>query len=503
MSNKKILSNTMMLYARQVLLIIVSLYTVRVILNVLGVTDFGIYSIVAGVVSLASFLTGSMSSATQRYFSFALGKGDQEQLNKLYSTNLIVYISLALVIYLLLKSPGSWYIENKVNMPSERVSASITLYGFVVFSFLANILTAPMIAIIIAHEDMRYYALISIIEAIAKLSIVFALEHLTGDKLEIYGELLLLVSVVNFLAYFIFCFFKYKECQVKKLYFDKNLFRDVVSFTGWSLFGQLSSVARNQGVTVLLAQFYNPTVVASRAIAVNVANQVNIFANNFNTGMYPSIIKSYAQSDYIKMYGLIYGGSKLTFYLMWVFSFPLMLEMRQVLYIWLGEVPAYAIDFARLALVESVVVAIGLPLATAARAPGKIKLYELSLGSIQFIILASSYFALKSSEEPHVIFYIAIFFNILMFFLRLYLVSNLVGISSLEYCKKVIRPVLLVIFTSVAFSYFISFLAIDGLWGSIISVFSNMLFISVMMYYVGLDKQWRSKIVSVIKNRLC
>ncbi len=288
MSNKKILKNTVALYLRQIIIILITLYSMRVILNELGLENYGIYSVVAGFVTLLAFLPGSMASATQRFFSFALGENDSSKLKKTFSVNLIMYAAIALLAYMLLQTIGLWYIKEYMKIPDSRFSAALELYHYTSLSFIFSIFTAPFIAILIAHEDMQIYAFISVIDAILKLAIAISLAYINYDLLVYYGLALLLISIFVACTYIFICMKKYTECQLKKLYWSSSMLKEILGFTTWTLLGQLSTVFRNQAVTVLVNQMFNPGIVAARAIALNVASQVAVFSNSLNTCTIPS-----------------------------------------------------------------------------------------------------------------------------------------------------------------------------------------------------------------------
>jgi len=278
--------------------------------------------------------------------------------------------------------------------------------------------------------------------------------------------------------------------------------QEIIGFTGWTLFGQLTTVFRNQAVTVLINQFFNPVVVAARAIAVNITNQISIFSNNFNTGLYPPIIKSYASDDKEQMFSLIYNGSKITFFLMWVFALPFFLEMETVLNIWLKNPPNQAILYTRLALVEVLISSISLPIATAARAPGKMKLYESILGFIQILIFIASWILLFMGEGAYIVFVVAIVANLIMFVIRLIIVKNLIGLSLRPYFKIVILPVLVVILLSLTPSFTLHLLLPKGLLYTAITLFFSVLISCVCMFYIGLDKLMQNKLKNIIQSRL-
>ncbi|MDA9342104.1 oligosaccharide flippase family protein [Flavobacteriaceae bacterium] len=493
-NNKQIVNNTIMLYIRQIIVLLVSLYTVRITLDVLGVEDFGLYNVVGGIVLLLSFLSGTMASATQRFFSFALGENDFEKLKKTFSVNLIFYIVLVIISLILLETLGLWYIKNQLVIPNERYDAVIYLYHFSTFSFIATLLTSPFIAIIIAHEDMRIYAYVAIIEVLLKLCVVFLLIYIVADKLPLYGFLVFSVSTINLLIYIIICLKKYKECQFKKYYWDEKLFKEILNFTGWTLFGQLSTVFRTHAVTILLNQSFSPIAVASRAIATNISGRINMFASNFNLGLYPSIIKSYSSGNKNRMFELIFNGSKLTFSLMWIFALPLFLEMEAILGLWLKEVPEFAVLFTRLALIESLIVSISLPLTTAARAPGKMKQYELILGCIQLLIFPVCWIFISLGYPSYSVFLVAIFFNFIMFIVRLYIVASLIGIRVSNYLKLVLLPIIMIIILSASLSFCVDFIMPDSIMYSMLNSFSSFLITSICIYFIGLNKELRSKV---------
>ncbi len=501
-NNKRIAKNTLMLYTRQVLILLVSLYTVRVVLNVLGVEDYGIYNVVGGIVTFFSFLSGTMASATQRFFSFALGQHDIDKLKKTFSVNLIIYAAIAFIALVLLETVGLWFVNNQLQVPPERFEAVKWVYHFSVLTFIATIFTTPFMAIIIAHEDMQIYAYVSIVEASLKLVIVFLLTYLPWDKLELYGMLVFAVALINMSVYIGICIRKYIECQFKEFCWDKALLREIIGFTGWTLFGQTTTVARNQAVTILLNQVFNPVVVAARAISMNITSQINLFSNNFNVGLYPPIIKSYAANDRKEMFFLIFNGSKITFFLMWVFALPMFLEMDTILNLWLKNPPPEAVLFTRLALVEVLINSISLPITTAARAPGRMKVYELTLGSIQIALFITAWIVLRLGGAAYSVFIVAIVVNLVMFIVRLLIVSKLIGLSIQSFTIQVVIPVLTIILLSLVPSVGLCLFLGKGLLFTAISILSSVIFASIAMYFIGLNKKWRKKIITQVINKL-
>lgn len=500
--NQRVLKNTLILYVRQIILILINLYTLRLVLNALGVEDFGIYTVVAGIVALASFLPNAMSSATQRYFSFALGRNDQTALTKIFSVNLLIYIGICAIALTILESAGLWFVHESLNIPAARVEVAKALYQISIFTFISTLLASPFMAIIIAHEEMEIYAYLSLYEAIAKLAAAISITVAPWEKLTTYGNSLLIASVTTTLVYLIVCRKRYPACTFKRASLDRTTFTEILSFTGWTLFGQLTTVTRNQAVTILLNQTFNPTVAAARAIATTVANQVTIFSTNFNTSLYPPIIKHYSADQTEEMFSLLIWGSKLTFFLMWVFALPLYLEMETVLRLWLVTPPQEAIYFSQLALVEAVIMAISLPLATAARAPGQMRLYELTLGSIQLLILLASWALLYIDYPAESVFYVAIAANALMFFVRLLIVSRLIGLIVSVFLKKVGLPVLTVSLASAVPASFVKSALPSSLVASGFMLFFCIFTSTILMLYVGFDANNRQRFLEQIRTRL-
>ena len=500
-NTKRILKNTLMLYFRQILILLASLYSVRVILNTLGVQNYGIYSVVGGIVSFFSFLSGAMASATQRFFSFALGQNDDQKLKTTFSNNLVIYILIAIIAVVLLENIGTYFVYNKLNVPIERFSAACFVYHCSVITFIFSIFSSPFMAIIIAHEDMHIYAYISMLEVLLKLGIVFLLNIVVADKLKIYGLLLAVVAFINSVTYIFVCIKKYPECQLKKFYWSREQFKETIQFTGWTLFGQLTSVIRTQAVTILINQVFNPIIVSARTIAIQVSNYIKIFSSNFNTGLYPSIIKKYASNEKEEMFSLVFNGCKITFFLMWIFALPVFMEMDYVLKLWLKLPPEQVVFFTRLALIEGLIDIICLPLMTAARASGNMLGYELSLGIIQVFIFVTDYLIFKFIKAPaYIVFVVATVGNFLMFFIRLINLKYLINFPILFFLRKVISRISVVMCMTLGISYGIHLVRPYDFGGVCLSIFVSVVFSIIFMGYIGLNKMERQKIFQFIKT---
>jgi O-antigen/teichoic acid export membrane protein len=499
-NNRRIAKNTLYLYFRMLLTMGVSLYTSRVVLNTLGIQDYGIYNVVGGVIGFFAFLSSSMTGASQRFFSFALGKGDKEQLENTFATTLIIYIFIIIIATVLLETLGLWFLYEKLKIPTERVFAARWTYQFSVIAFVVSILRIPFNSLIVAHEDMKIYAYVSIADAVAKLGMVFVLVFVSWDKLILYSILMCLIIIIFTVVYIVICRKKYEETKFRR-YFDKRMFNEMFAFTGWSLFGSITVVLKNQAVTILLNQFFNPVIVAARAIADQINAQAGSFAGNFNTSLYPPIIKSYAAGEIKQMFRLIFKGSKITYFLMFVFTLPLVLEMPVVLKIWLKNPPEWAALFSQLTMITLLIDSVSFPLMTTARATGKVKLYELTLGSIFIVSFLVSWMVLYLGMPAYSVILVAIGTNIVMFFARLLMIRYLTHLSVKTYFKQVVFPMTMVTLCATAFSYLVKYLLPEGYIYSFIVIVVSVILVAISMYFIGLNKLERTKVQSIIINK--
>ena len=502
MSNTtRIAKNTLALYFRQILIMLVSLYTVRVVLNTLGAEDYGIYNVVAGVVTMFGFLSGAMATASQRFFSFEMGKENDAGLAHIFSVTLTIYAFLSIIIVIFAETLGLWFVCKKLVIPLERMTAAKWIYQCAVISFLFTIMTTPYMSAIIAHENMNAYAYVSIVEAVLKLAIVFVLQVVSADKLILYGILLLFVAVINTGLYRFYCKRHYKECRFK-LFWDKKMFSEMFSFTSWTLFGQFTSIIRNQAVTVLINQFFNPVVVAARSIAQQVTNAVSAFSSNSNTSLYPPIIKEYSAGNKEEMFRLVNNGSKMTFFLMWVFTLPLLLHLDFVLGLWLKEVPEWTVLFTRLSLVDVLINSMSFPLQTAARAPGKMRTYELTLGSMQLLTFPVSLVLFRMGFTAWSAFAVSIATTLLMMAARLILLKGLIGIPLRQIFIKTVLPLFVMMMASFSIVIGIMYLLPVGNIFILGQIVFSVPVSCATMFFIGFNKEQRKQMLRRIKNKL-
>lgn len=500
-SSKRIAKNTLMLYFRQILIMLVSLYTVRVVLNVLGAEDYGIYNVVAGVVTMFSFLSGAMATASQRYLSFDLGRKDYEHLKTTFRVSFTIYILIAIVVVILAETIGLWFISYKLVIPPDRLFAARCIYQFAIISFVFTILTTPYMAAIIAHEDMSIYAYVSILEAALKLLVVLLLPILHADSMILYGILLFIVVLITSFTYIVICRNKYAECK-SVIGYERSLFRELLGYTGWNLFGASVGALKFQGVNIILNQYFNPVVISARGIASQVNSAVNSFAQNFSTAVRPQIVKSYASGDKNEMNHLVYRSCKGTFFLMYLFTLPLCLEMPFVLQVWLKNPPVYAVVFTQLALIDVLLDSVNYPLMSAAQATGKIKLYQGFVGGVLLLNLPLSLFFLSLGYQPQSVFVIAIVLTLIAGVIRLLILRNIANLSLRQFIIKVYCPIALSTGGSLVVPLLISNYMSSSLSSFIFVLFVSLISISIFSYFILLNKKEKQMIITYIYSRI-
>jgi O-antigen/teichoic acid export membrane protein len=490
-----------MLYFRMLLIMAVSLFTVRVVLKTLGIVDYGIYNVVGGIVVMFSFFSNTMASASQRFFAFELGRNDIPQLKKTFSLTITIYAIIAVIVLLLAETIGLWFLNTQMVIPAERMEAANWIYQFTVLSFLVTIITIPYNAAIIARENMKVYAYVSIVEVVLKLLIVYILVYFSYDKLKLYACLMFFVTCIVTFIYRTICKRKYDECRFQ-FYWDKGLFYTLMGYSGWNLFGAVAGILNNQGINILLNIFFGPIVNAARAIAYRVNDAVNQFVMNFSTAVRPQITKYYASEEKEKMMKLVYQSSKFSYFLLFLLSMPVLLETNFIFKIWLKETPQYVVLFTRLVIITAMIDSLSYPLMAAAQATGKIKLYQSVVGGTMLLNLPVSYCFLKMGFLPQITMYVAIAFSVICFFLRLYLLKGMVDLSIRDYFNKV----LIVILSISLIAYIIPFLITI----SMNECFRRFIFVSVIgliisagaIYLIGLTKNEKHYILQIIRNRL-
>lgn len=440
-NNKRIAKNTLLLYFRMLFMMAVSLYTSRVVLNTLGVEDFGIYNVVGGVVTMFGFINGAMMGSTQRFITFALGRGEEKELSKVFSTSVIIHGIISLVIIILAETLGLWFFYHKMIIPVERMDAALWVFQFAVLTAVLMIMSVPYNAVIIAHEKMGAFAYISVLEVILKLVIVYVLVVSHYDKLKLYAVLIFIVQMFVRLVYSTYCKKHFRETNFVWAR-DKRLFSKMLLFACWTMNGNLAVIGYTQGLNLLLNMFFNPVVNAARGIAVQVQMAVLNFCRNFQMALNPQITKSYAIEDYSYMHELIYASSRYSFYLLFLLSLPIILESRFILSIWLGIVPDYTIPFVRIVLIITLFNALSNPMIVSAHATGKIRKFQILEGGMLMLIFPVAYLCLKLGMLPEIVFIVHLLVEILAQFVRVWVVCPMIKMNKHDYLVNVIKPIL-------------------------------------------------------------
>lgn len=396
-----------MLYLRMFLTMAVSLFTVRIVLKTLGAVDYGLYNVVGGVVAMLTILSSSMAPASQRFFSFELGKENNIQLKRTFSLTLSIYFIFGVILLILAETVGLWFLKTKMEIPADREFASFWVYQFSIASFLVTIIAIPYNAAIIAHENLKVFAYISILEVILKLAVVYLLLVFNYDKLIVYSILLFFTTLIINSIYRIYCVRKYSECKYE-FYWDKDLFKSLLGFSGWTLFGVFARMLNNQGINILLNIFFGPVVNATRAIASRVSSVVNQFVTNFLKAVQPQITKNYAGGEKVKMMKLVFQSTRFSFYMLLLVTIPILFEANFILTIWLDDLPDYVVIFTRLIILTSFIDLLTYPLNDVSAATGNIKIYQTVAGSIMILNLPISYLVLNMGYPPQSTMYVLI-----------------------------------------------------------------------------------------------
>lgn len=500
-NHQRVAKNTIMLYTRQIVILLVSLYTVRVVLRALGETDYGLYTVVAGIVTMFSVFSGAMSSASQRFFSYDLGKKDNDHLKKVFSMTLLIYGIMILMAIVLMESVGLWYVLKRLSVPEGRELAAFFVYESSVAALCCTILTTPYMALIIAYEDMDAYAIISIVEALLKLGLAFAVQFATGDKLILYGALTALSTAIVTLCYRIYCKIKYEVCKFC-FYWERELFRKVFSFTGWNMFGSAVGTFKIQMVNVILNQHFDQTIVTSRGIASSVNMAVSSFSQSFGTAMRPVIIKEYASEHYEKVNTIVSSAAKVTFLLMYIFILPLGFEMGFVLSLWLGTVPEGSVWFTILTLIDALVDSMSYPLMTAAQATGRIRLYQAVVGSIHLMNFPLVWIAVLSGAPAYAVFVIAILLTVLAFAARLSILPRLMTFHVKLFLKKTVLPLLTTVAITVWPSYLVTICMRQSFARVIITTLVSLACTGLVSWVLVANKEERSFVIHFIRERI-
>lgn len=501
--NRRIARNTAFLYVRMIVTLLVTLYTSRVVLATLGIDDYGIYNVVGGIVTMFAFLNNSMASATQRFLTVELGRGDMVRMRKVFSAALHIHVAIGLLIVLLAETAGLWFLNSKLVIAPERMDAARWVYQFSVATFFVNVIQVPYNASIIAHERMGIYAYVSIAEALLKLLMVFVLTVVPYDKLVTYSLMMFLIQVGIRVFYQVWCRRNYAECR-SGMVRDWGLYREMSGFAGWNILGSLAWVMKDQGINIVLNLFFGTAVNAARGVASQVSTSVSGFVSNFQVALNPQITKCYVADNRKEMETLVFRGLRFSFVLLYFIALPLLLNVDFVLGIWLKEVPDYASLFVILIIADSLVCTLsGGPLMTSLAATGRIRNYQVTVSCIILLTVPAAYFLLDSGLPPQSVYYVTIFFSLVSGFVRFLFARHQIGFSLRGYMSGVAGRVAVLLLLSLPVPLLLRHVVFTAdSWVSFLVISAaSVIFTAVPAWTVTLDHAERDAFRKMIAGR--
>lgn len=500
-SNKRIAKNTVTLSIRMIFLMLISLYTSRVILAALGISDYGIYNVVGGFVAMFGLISNSLSSSVSRFLTFELGTGDKVKLKKTFCSAVTIQITMALGILLLLEIIGVWYLNNRMTIDPERLQAANWVFQFSALVFCINIISVPYNASIIAHEKMSAFAYISILEAILKLGVCYLIQISRFDRLITYSFLLMLVAIMLRLIYGIYCKRHFEECTYR-FYFDKVLFKKMFAFSGWNMIGATAGLLRTQGVNLLLNAFFGTFVNAARGVSLQVCSVVTNFAQNFIAAVNPQITKRYASGEFESCFELVISSSRFAIFLIYLLSLPILLETPTILGLWLVEVPEFSVIFIRLIFIYSMTESVSNTLITLMLATGNIRNYQIIVGGCQLLNLPFAYILLKIGMPPYITYYVSICIAFVCMFLRLVMLNRMVGFPIARFLKDAYCKILFVILCGSIIPVMVTYLFEEGSIRLLLTCFASLTSATISIFFVGCKREERIFVLTKVKSYL-
>lgn len=498
-TGKRLAKNTALMYVRMVVTLVIAFYTSRVVLQKLGVEDFGIYNVVGSIIVMFASLRTLISSATQRYLNYEMGRGHNDRLRLVFNMSIYINVIISLVFLLVVEVVGVWFLNTTANIPESRELAAMLVFQFSVISAIVSVFTTSYDAVIIAHERMDFFAYMSIFEGILKLAVVYLIAFIPGDNLSNYGWLLLVATVIIFIANAVYAHMKFDECKYEKIW-EKQLFEEMIAFSGWNFFGKASMALTQSGLNMLLNVFGGPIVNAARGIAFQLNSATNQFINNVNVVLDPFFIRTYAEGRREAFFGAFHLSSKLLYFIQLCLVIPLSYLADLVLKIWLGQVPEYSVVFLQLILVWSLLRAPHSPIDKYFKAVGKIKNYQILEGVVLALPLPVSYFTLKFGMGFSSVFVMMIIFEAINLYLIVKLAGQFQEISIAHYVKLVLLPCIIVTIPYIVGMLVTKTVVLSIVERLLISLVILMLTI-VLFYIVGLNKNEKVVISGIIRKQ--
>ena len=499
--NKMIAKNTVFLGIRMVFVLLITLYTTRVVLSALGVVDYGVYTVVAGFVTMCAFISTSMANGIQRFFNFELGKSGIEGAVQVFNTGLLIQVIFAAIIILFTELVGGWYVNHKMVIPPDRLHAAQWLLQFSILNLTLSMLQVPFKASIMAHEKMDYYAIVSITDALLKLGIAFAIKYSPIDRLIFYGVLMSVIHFINICLYTIYSKIHFEEIRFEKG-FNKSLFKSMLIFSGWNLFGTLARTMRNQGLGMVLNLFYGPVVNAAQGVANQVSNGFHNMVANLSTASRPQIVQSYSQGNLNRSIRLMMSISKLTTLLLYIASYPILVEIDFILHIWLGEnIPNGTENLVIIVVVTSFVSNLQSFISVLVHATGKMRTYQLTCSIINILIIPAAFIACKLGAKVEMVFIIGFIIEVIVFVASVMILKRLIVFPIRVYVKKVIVPVGMVVMITIIIPLIPHYLMPFGILRFVLVFTSALMASSICSYFLGISHQEKEIVRSFFKNK--
>lgn len=499
--NKRIFKNTAYLYLRMILVMLVGLYTSRIVLNALGETDYGVYNVVGGITTMFVFINSSMSVATSRFISFAIGENKEKDLKAIYSQAKIIHLLIALVIIVLVETIGLWFLYNKLVLPPERLTAAFWILQTSAAVIVLNIIATPDVALIISHERMSSFAYISIIDVILQLIVAYLIAHINTDRLILYGGMMMGIQLFDRMLYLIYCRRNFAESHTR-LFLHKEYFKKILSFAGWNLMGNLALMTINQGMSIMLNTFFGPVVNAAMGISNQVTSKLTAFVTNIRMAINPQITKSYAENDKIHMHQLIKYSSTSCYYLLFFFAFTLFWIIEDILQLWLVKVPQYTAIFFKLSIVYLMIKSFSNPIVIGIHATGYIRKFQIVEGVLMLTTLPLAYLLMRLGLKPYWALVVQIIVELYAQIGRVMVTMPAIKYKTSQYIKDVIFPCIKVTLTAMAPVIMLFMITGEGSSLGQRLGYACMAAVSaaITILYIGMNKDERSKIWKMIKH---
>ena len=500
-SNKTIAKNTIFLYARMIFALVVSLYTSRVVLNTLGVEDYGVYNVVAGFVSLFSFLNATLSSSIQRFYNYEGVKSGSEGFRSVYIIALIIHFLLALVIIVLLETIGLWYVNNVLVVPEGRLATANVVFQTSIISLVLVLLQTPYVGAIMSKQRMNVYAYVSVYDVLIKLLIVIVLPYIPYDKLQLFAVLTLLINVSDLVIYYIYCKKNFDEVSFE-MRFEKPLFKNILGFTGWNIIGTFSFMLKGQGVNMLLNSFFGPVVNAARGIAYQVNTAISGFSQNITIAFRPQVVNSYAESDFSRVTSLIFTESKICFMLIATLVTPVIIDLDYILHVWLGtSIPQMTYWFVVLVLIDTLICTLNTPCTQIIQATGKLRSYQIASSIVNITLIPLCWIFLNLGFNSYIVFILTIAISIINQIVCLIEVKKVYPITMRDYIKNVIMSCIIFVIVVPICPYLITKIMNTSFLRLLLVIVSSVLVAIPLTYKFGLDHNQRETVKEYILSK--